>query len=383
MSYLPTILQHASDPEELELSYQQAVKVGAEEAFAEAVEAGYAQAGDNLLLAAWHYRLAYAMAKAKGRVIAWGWAIPLGVLNGLLLWLLSDDQRFNIQLANPLTGQMYSLIPLVALLAAPISVALIALFLTVAGSRRWARVVAVTLGLAASAAYVLLLFPRIWPRIFQEQYLVLMMLHLGLLAWAGVGVVALARRRQRGQPLRLPGQVAGGLRGGRAAGHRRRAVHGHHLWPVQRPGHRAARVGRAPVHRWRRRADRRRSRGAGLRPGRRASAAVLRRGTEQAGGAVDAPAAAADGGGAAGLPGFHPLQLARALREPRGAGGLQRHALRRHRAAGGRDAGAGRRAERQGPDLAAPRRHGPGRCWPCWSASTRWRPSSTARPSTA
>ena len=29
---------------------------------------GNAQAGDNLLLAAWHYRLAYAMAKAKDRV---------------------------------------------------------------------------------------------------------------------------------------------------------------------------------------------------------------------------------------------------------------------------------------------------------------------------
>jgi hypothetical protein len=194
MTYLPTILQHATNPEELELSYQQAVKAGAEADFAAAIETGYAQAGDNLLLAAWHYRLAYAMAKVKGRVIAWGWALPLGLINGLLLWLLSDDQRFNIQVANPLTGQTYTLIPLVALLAAPISAALIALFLTAAGQRRWGRAAAVALGLAASAAYVLLLFPRIWPRVFQEQYLGLMVLHLGVLAWAGVGIVALARR---------------------------------------------------------------------------------------------------------------------------------------------------------------------------------------------
>ena len=194
MTYLSTVLHNASNPEELELSYQQAVKAGAEADFAAAIETGYAQAGDNLLLAAWHYRLAYAMAKAKGRVVAWGWALPLGLFNGLLLWLLSDDQRFNIRVENPLTGQMYSLIPLVALLAAPVSAMVITLFVTAAGEKRWPRALAVVLGLAAGAGYVLLLFPRIWPRVFQEQYLGLMVLHLGLLAWAGVGIVALARR---------------------------------------------------------------------------------------------------------------------------------------------------------------------------------------------
>jgi hypothetical protein len=194
MTYLSTVLRNASNPEELELSYQQAVKAGAEAAFAEAIESGYAQAGDNLLLAAWHYRLAYAMARAKGRVIAWGWALPLGLLNGLLLWILSDDQRFNIKVANPLTGEMVTFLPLVALLAAPISAMVISLFLTAAGQQRWGRSLAVTLGLAAGAAYVLLLFPRIWPRVFQEQYLGLMVLHLGLLAWAAVGMVALGRR---------------------------------------------------------------------------------------------------------------------------------------------------------------------------------------------
>jgi hypothetical protein len=88
---------------------------------------------------------------------------------------------------------MVTFLPLVALLAAPISAMVIALFLTAAGQQRWGRSLAVTLGLAAGAAYVLLLFPRIWPRVFQEQYLGLMVLHLGLLAWAGVGLVALAK----------------------------------------------------------------------------------------------------------------------------------------------------------------------------------------------
>ncbi len=194
MTYLPTILQHASNPEELELSYQQAVKAGAEADFTAAIETGYAQAGDNLLLAAWHYRLTYAMAQARGRAVAWGWALPLGLLNALLLWILSDDQRFNLKVVNPLTGEMVTFLPLVVLMAAPISAMVLALFLTAAGQQRWRRWLAVTLGLAASAAYALLLFPHIWPRVFQQQYLSLMVLHLGLLAWAGVGLVALGRR---------------------------------------------------------------------------------------------------------------------------------------------------------------------------------------------
>ena len=198
MSYLSTIRELAANPEALELAYQQAAKVGDQAAFAEAVEAGYAESGANLLLAAWHYRLTYATSEVKKRVIAWGWALPLGVLNGLLLWLLSDDQRFPLQVTNPLNGQVYTLIPLLLLLAAPVTAVMITLFLTLAGRLRWGRTVAVGLGLAAGAAYVLLLFPHIWPRIFQEQYLSLMVLHLALLAWAAVGLVALARRGDQG-----------------------------------------------------------------------------------------------------------------------------------------------------------------------------------------
>jgi hypothetical protein len=194
MSYLETVQSLTENPEGLELAYHQAVVAGDEAAFTEAVEAAHARASDSLLLAAWHYRLAYAAVRVKGRVVAWGWALPLGLLNGLLLWLLSDDQRFNIQVTNPLTYQTYNFVPAVALLAAPISAAVIALFLTLAGNRRWGRMLAVALGLAAGAAYVLLLFPQIWPRLFQEQYLSLMVLHLGVLAWAGIGLVALARR---------------------------------------------------------------------------------------------------------------------------------------------------------------------------------------------
>ena len=193
MSYLPTIQQLAENPEELELAYQQAVKAGDQAAFAEAVETSYAESGANLLLAAWHYRLAYAAAAVKRRVVAWGWALPLGVLNGLLLWLLSDDQRFKHPGDEPAERPGLHVIPAVALLAAPISAALIALFLTLAGKQRW--------GAAWPSGWA---WPRARPTcccspahlaaVFQEQYLGLMALHLGLLAWAAVGLVALARR---------------------------------------------------------------------------------------------------------------------------------------------------------------------------------------------
>ena len=194
MTYLETIQSLTNDPEALELAYREAVKAGKEAAFAEAVEAAYTEEGENLLLAAWHHRLAGAVSRPRGRTVAWSWTLLAGLLNGLLLWLLSDDQRFNIQIVNPLTHQRYTVMPAVALLAAPVSAALIALFLTVAGKRRWARVLAVVLGLGAAATYVLLLVPGIWPRLYQEHYLTMMIVHLGLLSWAGVGLVALARR---------------------------------------------------------------------------------------------------------------------------------------------------------------------------------------------
>jgi hypothetical protein len=72
---------------------------------------------------------------------------------------------------------------------------LIALFLTLADRGHWRRVLALTAGLDARAAYVLLLVPCMWPRLFQEQYLTLMVLHLALLAWAAFGIVTLVRRR--------------------------------------------------------------------------------------------------------------------------------------------------------------------------------------------
>ncbi len=194
MSYRETVRQFERSPEQLELSYQEAVKAGEAGAFAEAIENGLAANADNLLYAAWHYRLAHAALTVKKRAIAWLWALPLAALNGLWLWLLSDTPRFMLVATNPVTHLQDNLLPVLALLAAPISAALTVWFLTAAGKRRWLQAVAVTLGLAVVAAYPLLLFTRMWPRVFQQQYLELMVMHLALWAWAGVAYVALTRR---------------------------------------------------------------------------------------------------------------------------------------------------------------------------------------------
>ncbi len=191
MSYLERINSLDEQPEQLEILYQEAVTAGESEAFSTALNETYTAQPDNLLYAAWHFRLQQVVAKAKGRVIAWGWAIPLAVLNGLIFWLLSDDQQFMIQMQDFSGQHDYDFIPLIILIWAPISAVFVMLYLALAGKRRWQRVAAITASLAVLVAYVLLLYPQTGARPFQEQYLTLMTFHLPLIAWTGVGLFVL------------------------------------------------------------------------------------------------------------------------------------------------------------------------------------------------
>ncbi len=72
----------------------------------------YNEEPDNLLYAAWHYRLAHSLADRLDEWrIAWAWAIPLAIVNGLLLWWLSDDAQFSVQIAGTGDIQGYNSIP--------------------------------------------------------------------------------------------------------------------------------------------------------------------------------------------------------------------------------------------------------------------------------
>lgn len=188
MSYDDKIKELANDPEQLELTYQVAAQAGQANAFREAIDAGRAAAPDNLLYAAWHYRLLHTAERVRESFTAWGWVIPLALLNGLALWVLSDDKRFPLPIIGPSgTGVLFSYAPLVVLVAAPVSAVFVIAYLSAAGRRRWITATLIGALLVAAAACAATLYPQLGTRPYQEQYLTLAALHLPLLAWAGAG----------------------------------------------------------------------------------------------------------------------------------------------------------------------------------------------------
>lgn len=185
--YHNTVGALAGDAAQLEQVYQAAVKAGEVDAFTQAIEAGRSAAPDNLLYAAWFHRLQYTAAQVRDSFVNWAWVIPLALLNGLLLWFLSDDQRYVVRIAGVSGNFSTDYIPSLFLLIAPISAAFVLAYLTAVGRKRPLLSTLIAVGLLAAAAYVLWVYPRAGTRPFQEQYITLMAMHLPLLAWAGVG----------------------------------------------------------------------------------------------------------------------------------------------------------------------------------------------------
>lgn len=182
MEYQERISTLSTDPETLEQVYQAALQAGETEAFREAIESSYGAAPDNLLYAAWFHRLRQTAAEARGFVVAWGWVLPLALLNGLVFWFLSDDQRFVTEITSTRRVVPLTFIPTIFLLAAPISASFVLVYLTAVGRRRRGLALLTGLLLLAAGAYVLWVYPRAGTRPFQEQYLTLMAMHLPLLA---------------------------------------------------------------------------------------------------------------------------------------------------------------------------------------------------------
>jgi hypothetical protein len=194
-SFHDTVSALAGDAAQLEQVYQAAVKAGEVDAFRQAIEANRATTPDNLLYAAWFHRLQYAAAQAGETFVAWGWVIPLALLNSLLFWWLSDDSRYMVQIAGAGGSSPSDYFPTLILLAAPIAAAFVLAYFTAVSRRGWRLGALIAVGLLAAAVYVLWVYPRAGARPFQEQYLTLMAFHLPLLAWAGVGVYLLVDHR--------------------------------------------------------------------------------------------------------------------------------------------------------------------------------------------
>lgn len=193
MSYHDTIGNFAENPEELEQLYQNAVKTGETDAFRQAIDAGHATAPDNLLYAAWFYRLQVSAERAKNFAVAWGWAVPLALLNALLFWWLSDEQY--MVTVQRFQGRSSDYIPFIVLLAGPLCTVFILTYLFAVSRKQLRLAVILVITVIASVAYVLLIYPQLGIRPFQEQYLNLMAIHLPLLCWAAIGVYVIYKHR--------------------------------------------------------------------------------------------------------------------------------------------------------------------------------------------
>lgn len=192
MSYLKKISELATDAEELEQIYRSAQSMGETAAFKSAIDEQHEAAPENLLFAAWYYRLKDGATTAKEFVIQWAWLLPLALLNGLICWLLTDEERFMIQIEQirtpeiTLTGD-YDVYPYFLLLAGPLcALFMLIYFSTAARQHAWRKMFFAAVPLLA-AAYVLWAYPQLGSREFQEQYLWLMALLMPILSWAMVG----------------------------------------------------------------------------------------------------------------------------------------------------------------------------------------------------
>jgi hypothetical protein len=181
--YAGAIRAAAGDPRRLEELYRAARGARQGGRFADAVRAAHRDAPDDLLYAAWYYRLEHgAMDEGRaGLAASWRLAAPLSVALGAVLWLLSAPA---LTLARG--------VPLLVIVWAPITALFLIGFLAPA-SRRHVRASALAGGaLIAVTGYALA------PALGQldggpagQDHLLLLALHLPLLAGAAVGVSVL------------------------------------------------------------------------------------------------------------------------------------------------------------------------------------------------
>ncbi len=182
MSYIELIRKSGSDPAQLEETYQEAVRQRADGGFAEALQSVFAEQPDNLLYAAWHYRLANAAATAVMRHIPWLFAVALALANGLLLWLISDTDNLMLRVQGSIE------MPYFVLVWGPLAGIFVLAYLARTGALSWRRWAGLAVALAVTAIYGLTAHSLMGSTAFQEQYLILAALQIPVIAWTCVGI---------------------------------------------------------------------------------------------------------------------------------------------------------------------------------------------------
>jgi hypothetical protein len=170
----------ADSPRQIEAAYQRALKANLARSFTAEVEQRFAAAPDDVLLAAWHYRLAAkAVAEEGGKRVLWRLAVPLAAALSLVYVVL-------VSAALDLPKGP----PLLLLAWAPVGACALIVYLMLASGRErqsmW--IAAPLLALLVYAAWFAFADQAM------QQYRTLMILHLPLAAWAAVGQYLLKGR---------------------------------------------------------------------------------------------------------------------------------------------------------------------------------------------
>lgn len=176
MDYESAIRSAEHDPEQLERLYQAARAAHAAGRFSEALNRRYQEAPDNLLYAAWYYRLNLPAQERTTRVTNWNLAISLSVVLGLILWVLSDT---SLTLAHN--------IPVLAVVWAPIIAIFLIAFLALTSRKHLVATGAAVVLLAAVTGYAVYEVAN-GQGANADTYSILLLLHLPLLAGCAVGV---------------------------------------------------------------------------------------------------------------------------------------------------------------------------------------------------
>ena len=176
MPYLQEISDSQNNPQQLEALFQAARASRETDQFSADLNVCYSAQPDNLLLQAWHYRLQSTLEEPRRREAIsanWRLAVPLAILNGLILWALSAP-------ALTFINQM----PWLVLLGAPITADFVLAFLALTARRHYRRSLAVGIGLAVIVTAAMVFIYWVADRASMD-YQMLAALHLALLAWAG------------------------------------------------------------------------------------------------------------------------------------------------------------------------------------------------------
>ena len=172
----------AENPQQLEQLYQTAKEEGLKERFQSVMDACYEATPDNLLYAAWFYRLQTSPEQTKPRrEVNWITAVILSIFTGLIFWVLSDFE----------TLTFYDDLPLLLILWSPIATMSALIFMALTSKNNVNRAIALALGLVSITTYAIIMTPLLDTAWKSEQYVGLALIHMPLLCWVALGISVL------------------------------------------------------------------------------------------------------------------------------------------------------------------------------------------------